>query len=78
MAKGRGSILAVSKAIGEAHPSFGKEQVSEIKARLTSATEREHGLINGLNKALFRSVVAELPQMPEKQPIRRPEAGKGR
>jgi hypothetical protein len=40
--------------------------------------KRELGLINGLDKALFRSVVAELPQMPEKQRIRRPEAGKDR
>jgi hypothetical protein len=52
--------------------------MSEIKAGLASVMERERALINGLDKAPLRSVVAELPQMPENQRIRRPEAGKDR
>jgi hypothetical protein len=40
--------------------------------------EGEPRLINGLTEAAFRKAVAELPQMLEKQRIKRPKAGKGR
>jgi hypothetical protein len=48
------------------------EQVPEMKARLTSATDEKTGRLNGLAEALFSETVADLPQMPEKQRIKRP------
>lgn len=55
-----------------------KNKVSEMKAELTSAMEEEVSILNGLTDELFWKTVAELPQMPEKQRIKRTEAGKGR
>jgi len=71
-------VLALSLERLEDIPFLDEEQVSEMKARLTSAMEEEASLLNGLTKTSFRKAVAELPQMPEKQRIKRPEAGKGR
>ncbi len=43
-----------------------------MKARLTSAMDEKTGRLNGLAEALFSETVADLPQMPEKQRIKRP------
>lgn len=49
-----------------------------MKAELTSAKEEEANILNGMADKLFWKTVVELPEIPEKQRIKRPEAGKGR
>jgi hypothetical protein len=74
----RSSFGAVIGTIGRRIVFQMKNKVSEMKAELTSAKEEEANILNGLADELFWKTMVELPEIPEKQRIKRPEAGKGR